>query len=102
MSLPSKITWPPSQSYRRKIVLPSVVLPQPDSPTIPIVFPFSTENDTSSTAFKYLEGVPNRFLSKFVAGLGYRKGVKNRIKSDKYIKQYNKQNKQILGGNTNG
>ena len=45
--------------------------------------------------------VPNRFLSKFVAGLGYRKGVKNRIKSDKYIKQYNKQNKQILGGNTN-
>jgi hypothetical protein len=46
--------------------------------------------------------VPNRFLSKFVAGLGYRKGVKNRIKSDKYIKQYNKQNKQILGGNTNG
>ena len=35
--------------------------------------------------------VPNRFGAKFVAGVGYRKGVKNRIRSDKYIKQYNKQ-----------
>ena len=39
--------------------------------------------------------IPDRFGAKFAAGIGYRKGVKNRKKSDKYIKQYNKQAKPV-------
>ena len=34
--------------------------------------------------------IPDRFCAKLVSGIGYRKGVKNRKKSDKYIKQYNR------------
>ncbi len=37
--------------------------------------------------------IPKRFLTKLAASIGYRKGVKCRLKSDKYVKQYNKQNK---------
>ena len=37
--------------------------------------------------------IPDRFGAKLVAGFGYRKGISNRKKSDKYIKQYNKQAK---------
>ncbi len=40
--------------------------------------------------------IPQRFLCKLAAGIGYRKGIKNRYKSDKYIKQYNKQGKQKI------
>ena len=39
--------------------------------------------------------IPDRFGAKFASGIGYRKGVKNRKKSDKYIKQYNKQAKPV-------
>ncbi len=46
--------------------------------------------------------VPKRFCSKLAAALGYRKGIKNRIRSDKYITEYNKQSKKNLGGNYNG
>ena len=40
--------------------------------------------------------IPDRFGAKFASGIGYRKGVKNRKKSDKYIKQYNKQAKPVI------
>lgn len=39
--------------------------------------------------------IPDRFGAKFAAAIGYRKGVKNRKKSDNYIKQYNKQSKTV-------
>ena len=39
--------------------------------------------------------IPDRIGAKFAAGIGYRKGVKNRKKSDKYIKQYNKQSQVV-------
>src|SRR3954471_9604256 len=51
MFLPSKRTWPPVAGTRRRIVRPTVVLPQPDSPTRPSVSPRLIENVTSSTAF---------------------------------------------------
>lgn len=38
--------------------------------------------------------IPNRFLCKFVAGVGYRKGIKCRYKSDKYVKQYGRYSKK--------
>ena len=46
--------------------------------------------------------IPQRFCSKLAAAIGYRKGIKNRIRADKYIAQYNKQAKKELGGNYNG
>ena len=39
MSFPSKYTLPAVISCRRRMLLPMVLLPQPDSPTIPSVFP---------------------------------------------------------------
>ena len=39
--------------------------------------------------------IPDRFGAKLAAGIGYRKGVKNHKKSDKYIKQYNKQARPV-------
>src|SRR2546429_145828 len=39
-----------ARGFRPMIVRQVTLLPQPDSPTIASVFPFSTENDTPSTA----------------------------------------------------
>src|SRR5664280_2025768 len=39
-------------AYRPTMVLPTVVLPQPVSPTSPNVSPRPTSNETSSTAFR--------------------------------------------------
>src|SRR5438270_694379 len=50
-SRPSKLISPDVGSRRRKIVLPVVVFPQPDSPTTPRVSPRATSNETSFTAF---------------------------------------------------
>src|SRR5215210_755515 len=50
MSSPSKYTLPSVGSTRRSTVRPSVVLPQPDSPTRPRVSPRRTKKLTSSTA----------------------------------------------------
>ena len=50
MSFPSKYTSPEVGSISRKIVLPVVDFPQPDSPTIPSVLPRSRVKLTLSTA----------------------------------------------------
>ena len=34
--------------------------------------------------------IPKRVGAKSAAAFGYQKGVKNRVKADKYIKQYNR------------
>ena len=47
--LPRK-TIGPSDEISRRIASPSVVLPEPDSPTIPSVSPLRTAIDTPSTA----------------------------------------------------
>lgn len=49
-SVPSKVTLPPVAGMRRRSVRPTVVLPQPDSPTRPRVSPRSMWKETSSTA----------------------------------------------------
>jgi hypothetical protein len=38
--------------------------------------------------------IPKRFGAKTAAAYGYKKGAKNRVKSDKYIKQYNRGGKK--------
>ena len=38
--------------------------------------------------------IPKRFCSKLAAALGYRKGVIERKKADKYVKRYSHQGKQ--------
>ena len=50
MSRPSKTIEPDVGSISLMIVRPSVVLPQPDSPTTPSVSPLRTERSTPSTA----------------------------------------------------
>ena len=50
MSRPSKMIRPSVGSISLMIVRPSVVLPQPDSPTMPSVSPFRTERSTPETA----------------------------------------------------
>ena len=50
MSAPSSTISPPAAGTSRRIVLPSVDLPQPDSPTSPSVSPRSTSKLTPSTA----------------------------------------------------
>ncbi len=50
MSWPSKTILPPVGSYSRRMVRPTVDLPQPDSPTSPSVSPLWIEKLTSSTA----------------------------------------------------
>ena len=50
ISFPSKITCPEVGSNNLRIARPVVDLPQPDSPTIPSVFPRSIVKLTSSTA----------------------------------------------------
>ena len=50
MSLPSNSASPPVASCSRISVSPTVVLPEPDSPTRPSVLPFGSRNDTSFTA----------------------------------------------------
>ena len=50
MSRPSKIASPADASCRRISVRPTVVLPDPDSPTSPSVLPLGSPNDTSFTA----------------------------------------------------
>ncbi len=48
--LPSNVTLPDVGGSRRRMTLPSVVLPQPDSPTRPSVSPSVTVKLTPSTA----------------------------------------------------
>ena len=50
MSWPRKRIAPPVASISRTSARISVVLPQPDSPTIPSVSPLCSANETSSTA----------------------------------------------------
>ena len=50
ISLPSNMISPSVFSRSLNIVLPVVDLPQPDSPTSPIVVPFLMVKETSSTA----------------------------------------------------
>ncbi len=50
MSRPSKIASPVVASCSRISVRPTVVLPEPDSPTRPSVLPFGSRNETSFTA----------------------------------------------------
>lgn len=38
--------------------------------------------------------IPKRFGSKTAAAYGYKKGIKQRHKTDKYTKQYNRRSKQ--------
>ena len=47
---PSRVTAPELGFSSATIILPMVVLPQPDSPTRPNVVPAGTEKDTSDTA----------------------------------------------------
>ncbi len=49
-STPSKVTVPAVAGMSRRIVLPTVVLPQPDSPTSPSVSPLLMWNEMSLTA----------------------------------------------------
>jgi len=51
MSAPANSMPPPVASSSLRMVRPTVVLPQPDSPTSPNVSPGAMVNDTSSTAF---------------------------------------------------
>jgi len=51
MSLSSKIILPEVGSTNFRIVRPAVVLPQPDSPTRPMVSPAFNSNEMPSTAF---------------------------------------------------
>jgi hypothetical protein len=60
MSVPSNTMLPEVGSTRRKIARPSVVLPDPDSPTRLKISPRSIENDTSSTATSRDAGAPLR------------------------------------------
>ena len=46
-------------SIKRRIALPRVVFPHPDSPTRPNVVPFLTLIETPSTALKSVTFVPN-------------------------------------------
>ena len=46
---------------------PSVDFPQPDSPTTPIVLPFSIEKETSSTACSIPRGVSKYFFRFFTS-----------------------------------
>ena len=51
MSTPAKWMVPSVASSSLSTVRPTVVLPQPDSPTSPSVSPGAIVNETSSTAF---------------------------------------------------
>ena len=51
MSAPSNSIAPPVGSSSLRMMRPTVVLPQPDSPTRPSVSPGAIANETSSTAF---------------------------------------------------
>ena len=50
MSSPSNRIWPPVGRSSPSTSRPNVVLPEPDSPTIPSVVPGLTESDTPATA----------------------------------------------------
>ena len=50
MRSPARYTSPAVIGYSRRIALPTVDLPQPDSPTSDSVSPRSMEKDTPSTA----------------------------------------------------
>jgi peptide/nickel transport system permease protein len=65
--LPLNITSPSVGSISRKTALPVVDLPQPDSPTIPKVFPFPIEKDISSTALRVPCPVLKYFLRFFTS-----------------------------------
>ena len=63
MSLPWNTIWPASGAWMPAIVLPSVVFPQPDSPTTPSVSPGCTAKLTSSSALIAPVAKPKAFLS---------------------------------------
>ena len=67
MCFPSKIISPSVGSYSLSIVLPSVVFPQPDSPTIPTVLPLTSLSETPSTALRYTLFVLSKdfFIGKY-------------------------------------
>ena len=66
ISCPSKTTRPPRSTLRRgsrpMIERDRIVLPEPDSPTMPIVLPRSSVNDTPSTALTKPASVRNAVL----------------------------------------
>ncbi len=57
-SFPSKIAVPPVAWCSRSSVRPTVVLPDPDSPTTPSVLPRGSVNETSFTALN--SRLPNK------------------------------------------
>ena len=61
MSAPSKRISPAVGSIKRRRQRPVVVFPHPDSPTMPSVFPLSTEKFTPSTAWS----IPRPVLKYF-------------------------------------
>ena len=63
VDLPSIMRSPEVYLSSPPIMFKSVVLPQPDSPTIPIVLPRSRLKDTPSTARKNAFGLPNILLA---------------------------------------
>src|SRR5215211_5154890 len=77
-STPSKKTLPASGSYSRMTQRDSVDLPEPDSPTMPKVWPASNSTETFCTAAKrvrprrkYFERCSTRRSGPFwLAGLG--------------------------------
>ncbi|MNC42749.1 hypothetical protein D3C75_915750 [compost metagenome] len=60
ISVPSNNTLPDVGSINLSTVLPSVVFPEPDSPTIAKVSPFSIAKDTPSSDFAAPVTRPNR------------------------------------------
>ena len=52
-STPPKFTLPPDNGSNCTMPLPTVVLPEPDSPTSASVRPARTDSDTPSTAFTW-------------------------------------------------
>ena len=67
MSCPSNMILPSVLGISPRIVLPVVDLPQPDSPTSPIVVPLFMEKDTSSTALTFPVTPPKKppFIGKY-------------------------------------
>ena len=61
-----KIISPPVGLYKCMMDRPTVVFPQPDSPTRPRVSPFLIENVTPSTAFNCFEENRPEFTLKYI------------------------------------
>src|SRR4051812_46072856 len=61
-SRPLKTTDPEVGFINCKRARPTVVFPQPDSPTSPSVSPLNTSKLTSSTALMYESALPKKFV----------------------------------------